>query len=105
MTTRSTYAEHLGTITVFGGRDCHRNWDSAALGLVDAMKELLTELKLLCDELVQFLPHWMIRRYPLNKWYHVAADWDEMLLQHRAGVDWIVDKHTGIMYKGSKRIQ
>lgn len=59
----------------------------------------------LIDDLVQFLPEWVVRHWPMNKWYHVAADWEHMLVRHRLGVDYIVENATGIRYQGSPRIQ
>ena len=72
---------------------------------ISLCRALLYLVKLGCDRAVQYLPPWFIRHWPLNKWYHVSTDWENMLLEHRPGVDWIVDNRTGIHYKGSKKVQ
>jgi hypothetical protein len=59
----------------------------------------------LWDALVQFLPEWLVRRWPLNKWYHVAADWEAQLAEFRVGVDYIVEVKTGLINKGSRMVQ
>ena len=57
------------------------------------------------DFLVQYLPHWFIRHYPLNKWYHVESDWEDMLRNHKVGKDWIVECDTGLLHRGSRKVQ
>lgn len=55
--------------------------------------------------LIQFLPSSWIRRWPLNKWYEVVEDKEKALAEFNMETDYIVNTKTGILFKGSPRVQ
>lgn len=55
--------------------------------------------------LIQWVPSNWIRRWPLNKWYEVREDKEEALARFDLMNDFVVDTKTGILTKGSPRVQ
>ena len=55
--------------------------------------------------LIQFLPSRWIRCWPLNKWYEVVGDKEKALAEFNMETEYIMNTKTGILFKGSPRVQ
>lgn len=55
--------------------------------------------------LIQQVPSSWIRKWPLNKWYEVREDKEAALAAFDMKKDFVVDTKTGILTKGSPRVQ
>ncbi len=66
------------------------------------MRPLLYHLFL---KLLDLLPCFLVRRWPLNKWLSVRADKEQQLAEMDIPNTYIRDNRTGVLFKGTDSVQ